>query len=143
MRIYCFNQEFISCSTNGNDPAPNKILLTRSIYGWGRRQGKLGTTKSVNNVPHLKPVQSLTSRIHLSQTRQKICFHQRLFRSVQSSSIIFQYYKNKENIMYSFHKLRRVLKVLNIFKLSLKMMNFDFQRICNLDLIVPSCPHLA
>ena len=55
MRIYCFNQEFISCSTNGNDPTPNKILLTRSIYGWGRRQGKLETTMSVNN---------LTSRIY-------------------------------------------------------------------------------
>ena len=34
MRIYCFNPEFISCSPNGNDPTPNKILLSRSIYGW-------------------------------------------------------------------------------------------------------------
>ena len=58
MRIYCFNQEFISCSTNGNDPTPNKILLTRSIYGWDdvRAQWRPPTTKSVNTVPHRHPV---------------------------------------------------------------------------------------
>ena len=87
MRIYCFNQEFISCSTNGNDPTPNKILLTRSIYGWDdvRAQWRPPSQSTL----FLIAIQCLTLWIFVSQPGlsllsldEKNTFHWTLFQSV-------------------------------------------------------------
>ena len=133
MRIYCFNREFISCSTNGNDPAPNKILLTRSFYG--RDDVRPNWRPPSQSIMFLISIQCLTlrMRIYHSQSGPFFIFSQK----IRNSSILsipsvdrplelsFSYKKGR---FLQFPKSWRVLKVLNIFQLSfknLKIQNFD------------------
>ena len=130
MRIYCFNQEFISCSTNGNDPTPNKTLLTRSIYGWD--DVRPNWRPPSQSIMFLISIQCLTlrMRIYHSQTGTFLSSARNCLSPetipfcppstpsfyLSTSSISFQFKDLKIWRFFQFHKTRRVFKVLKISK---------------------------